>query len=236
MPAAYERPAHYDQRTAFMEIRARGQPSVAVGARLARMYLAFAASLGWQVQVVWPYPREGRGEALDAVFQIAEPGAYEMLRYESGLQQIHLRRVEERGTVLQGTAEVKVLLEAREDEVGWRDDDVRVDVYRHSSDFDLGISWSDHVLRITHLPTGTQVLCHKAKSTSHNNPCLLALQARLLYRQRTGGEQQAALIRTYDLSAEQVLDTRLSAPVVGASSILDGNLTPLLEELWLRGV
>jgi peptide chain release factor 1 len=219
-----------------MEVNARGQPSVAVGTRLARMYCAFAESRRWQVRVVWPYPPAGTGETLDAVFQIAEPGAYEMLKYESGLHQIRLSGEVACGTVLQGTAEVKVLPEAREDEVGWREVDLRIDFYRHSSNPDLGISWSDRVLRITHLPSGTQVLCHTPKSTVHHNPCLLALQAHLLERQRTRGQQRAALIRTYDLTTEQVYDTRLPSPFAEASAILDGNLAPLLDELWLYGV
>jgi peptide chain release factor 1 len=235
MPTANEQPTHCDQRTAFMEIHARGQPSVAAGVRLARMYRAFADSRGWQVRVVWPYPLAGTGAVLDAVIQIAEPGAYEMLKHESGLHRIHLRGEVRAGRALQGTAEVRVLPEATEDEIGWREVDLRIDVYRHSSDPDLGISSSDPVLRITHLPTGTQVLCHKPRNTTHHNPCLLALQARLLDRQRTRGEQQAALIRTYDLTTEQVLDTRLPAAFAGASVILDGDLTPLLDELWLHG-
>jgi hypothetical protein len=61
---------------------------------------------------------------------------------------------------------------------------------------------------------------------------MLALRARLLNDQRTDQyTRQTALIRTYDLSTDQVIDTRLGKPIVGASTILDGDLTLLLEAL-----
>lgn len=100
-------------------------------------------------------------------------------------------------------AYVVVLPAPAEEEVVLQDGNMRVDVLRHGGDRDLGISSSDLVLRMTHLPTGLQVLCHKPKST---NSCLLALRARVLNRQRGCEGKQIPVIQTYNLPANGVID------------------------------
>ena len=165
-----------------------------------------AESRGWETQIIWPYPVRDR-ETLSTLFYIAAPSAYGVLKYESGLHQLRAPDASGRRTTHRCLAYVEVLPAPAEEEVALRDDDVRVDVFRHGSDRDLRISSSDLVLRMTHLPTGLQVLCHKPKGMTGNNPCLLALRARLLDSQRAPEGKQMSVIRIYDLSSDGAINT-----------------------------
>lgn len=206
MPPEYEETASYDQRSAFLEIHAQGRVAVAFGALLARMYLALTESRGWETQLIRPYPVQD-SETLDTLLYISDPGAYGVLKYESGLHQLCMPHAQGRRTARRCVAYVEMLPAPTEEEVALQDDDVRVDVLRHGGDRDLSNSSSDLVLRMTHLPTGTQMLCHKPKGTGWNSPCLLALWARLLNRHRAPGGKQTSVIRIYDLSIDGVIDT-----------------------------
>ena len=206
MPPEYEETASYDQRSALLEIHAQGRVAAAFGARLARMYLALAKSRGWETQLIWPYPVHDR-ETLDTQLYIFDPGAYGVLKYESGLHQLRMPHAPGRRTARRCVVYVEVLPAPAEEEVALQDDDVRVDVFRHGGDRDLGISSSDLVLCMTHLPTGTQMLCHEPKGTGWSSPCLLALRARLLNRQLVPKGKLPSIVRIYDLSIDGVVDT-----------------------------
>jgi len=220
-------------RDALLEIHARGHDAVQFGMRLLHMYEAFATQWGWTVKTVWPPPARAGATLLDAAMQVTGD-AYEFLQYEHGMHQLRDTAASRKGKREQNiTAQVIMLPGARPEEDLCTDHDVRLDLFRHSDNLERGIRSTDTVRRLTHVPTGVAVLCLGPYNNGETPSCLFALRAHLL-AQRQGGvplTQVEHLVRTYDLRADQIIDTRLRHTVPGATRVLAGELDLVIEAL-----
>jgi peptide chain release factor 1 len=237
-------------RAAVVEIRAGtgGDEAGLFAADLLRMYTRYAERRGWSVELL--HQSEGdRGGVKEAVLVVRGKDAYGDLRNESGVHRVQRVPVtESQGRIHTSAATVAVLPEAEDVDVGIREDEIRVDVYRSSGPGGQSVNTTDSAVRITHLPTGLVVTCQDEKSQHKNKAkALQVLRSRLLdqmiaqqeaerARERklqVGTGDRSAKIRTYNFPDSRVTDHRIGLSVHRLQSILNGDLDDLVEALRL---
>lgn len=207
---------------------------------LLKMYLRYAESRGWKVDV--NDAPAGVELGIDrATFTVRGHNAYGMLSSEQGVHRlVRISPTDEkkrRQTTFAGVEVLPVLPD--EIEVDLKPEDVRVDVYRSSGPGGQSVNTTDSAVRLTHLPTGIVVTCQNEKSQLQNRETAFQiLRSRLFELAR---EQRAAeidelrgpkrditfgsQIRNYVLYPYQLVkDVRTGIETGNVDAVLDGDI------------
>jgi peptide chain release factor 1 len=237
-------------RAAVVEIRAGtgGDEAGLFAADLFRMYVRYAESRGWIVELLDLSEGE-RGAYKEVIFVVRGKDAYGDLRHESGVHRVQRVPItESQGRIHTSAATVAVLPEAEDVDVELRDDELRIDVFRSSGPGGQSVNTTDSAVRITHLPTGLVVTCQDEKSQHKNKAkALKVLRSRLLDRKlaeqesararerklQVGTGDRSAKIRTYNFPQGRVTDHRIGLTLHRLHEILDGDLDELIAALKL---
>jgi peptide chain release factor 1 len=238
----------HDDRDAIIEIRAGtgGDEAALFAADLYRMYQRFGErnGLSWEPITLSDATLGGLKEAIVAV---RGPGAYGLLRRESGVHRVQrVPATETQGRIHTSAATVAVLPEAEEVDVKIDPQDLKIDVFRSSGPGGQSVNTTDSAVRITHLPTGLVVSQQDQKSQLQNKiKGLEVLRARLLDRmiaeqeaarsheRRTmvGTGDRSAKIRTYNYPQSRVTDHRINLSVHNLADVMNGHLDELVDAL-----
>ena len=237
-----------DDRSVIVEIRAGagGEEAALFAGVLYRMYTMYAETCGFSVEVVYANETE-LGGFKEINFMIEGDGAYSRFKFESGVHRVQRVPVtESQGRIQTSTVTVAVLPEAEEVDVQINDADLQIDTFRSSGAGGQHINKTDSAIRITHLPTGTVVECQDERSQYKNkDKALKILRSRILESEREkqaaeiAGERRAQVgtgdrserIRTYNYPQGRVTDHRIGLTLYKLESILNGNLTELIDAL-----
>ena len=237
-----------DERDVIVEIRAGagGEEAGLFAADLFRMYSRYAASKGWEVEVM-NRNETGIGGLKEIIFEVRGKGAFSRLKYESGVHRVQRVPVTEaHGRIHTSTATVAVLPEPDEVEVKINPEDLRIDTFRASGAGGQFVNKVSTAVRITHLPTGLVVTCQDERSQLKNKlKALRVLRARLLDRERSrqqkelaesrrsqvGTGERSEKIRTYNFPQSRVTDHRINLTLHNLESILEGELDELIDAL-----
>jgi len=238
----------HDDRDAIVEIRAGtgGDEAGLFAADLARMYTRFAERHGLTVEPI-SVSDGSLGGVKEAIFAVRGPGAYGLLRSESGVHRVQrVPATEQQGRIHTSAATVAVLPEAEEVDVKIDPQDLKIDVFRSSGPGGQSVNTTDSAVRVTHLPTGLVVQQQDQKSQLQNKiKALEVLRARLLDRMiaeqeaararerraMVGTGDRSAKIRTYNFPQNRVTDHRIDLTVYNLSEVLDGDLDRLVDAL-----
>lgn len=213
---------------------------------LLRMYVRWAESQGFTVEQV--DLTEGEETGIKSVtLSISGRYAYGYLRSEKGVHRLvrlsPFDAAHRRHTSF-SLVEVLPQIESDTGEIQVDPGDLRVDVYRSSSAGGQNVQKNSTAIRITHLPTGLVVTCQNERSQLQNRETAMKiLRARLYEIQQAKREDEIAVlrgdytkaewgsqIRSYVLHPYQMVkDHRTDFEVGNAQSVLDGNLTGLME-------
>ncbi|HEY4321982.1 MAG TPA: peptide chain release factor 1 [Gemmatimonadales bacterium] len=243
-------PDPHDDRDVIVEIRAGtgGDEAGLFAADLLRMYTRFAERRGLRVEPI-DVQSGTLGGVREAIVAIRGPGAFGLLRRESGVHRVQrVPATETQGRIHTSAATVAALPEAEEVDVKIDPQDLRIDVFRSSGPGGQSVNTTDSAVRITHLPTGLVVSQQDQKSQLQNKlKGMEVLRARLLDRMiaeqeasrsaerraQVGTGDRSAKIRTYNYPQSRVTDHRINMSVHNLADVVDGKLDELVDALRL---
>lgn len=238
-----------DRRSAFLEIRAGtgGDESALFVGDLLRMYMRYAETRGWRIELMSEHPSE-IGGYKEVVAYVAGDGVYGRLKFESGAHRVQrVPETEAQGRVHTSACTVAVLPEADPAvDIDINPADLRIDTYRASGAGGQHVNKTDSAVRITHLPTGTVVECQDDRSQHRNREkAMQVLAARLKDQQvqeqadreaeerrmLVGSGDRSERIRTYNFPQGRVTDHRINLTLYKLANIMEGELDELTDAL-----
>ncbi len=244
----------HDERTAILAVHAGagGTESQDWAEMLLRMYLRWAERQGYKTQVLDMSPGEEAG-IKSALVEISGACAYGYLKAERGVHRlVRISPFDAAHARHTSFALVEVLPEAEQGvDIIINQDDLRIDVFRAGGHGGQSVQKNSTAIRITHLPTGTVVVCQNERSQLQNRESAMkVLHARLMQIElKKKADEQAKLkgqhipaewgnqIRSYVLHPyRMVKDHRTEYETSDTAAVLDGALEPLLEAYLLSTV
>ena len=237
-----------DDKNAVMEIRAGagGDEASIFAGDLYRLYTKFSEAKKWKVSIA--NISEGTsGGYKEIVINIEGDGVYGILKYESGVHRVQrVPQTETQGRVHTSAASIAVLPEAGEFDIEIKPADVRKDTYCSSGPGGQSVNTTYSAIRLTHEPSGLVVTCQDQKSQLKNfDKAMKELRTRLYnleyqkYLDKISSKRKtmvssgdrSAKIRTYNYPQGRVTDHRINLTMYNLPSVMDGNITEIIDKL-----
>ncbi|MCR4690407.1 MAG: peptide chain release factor 1 [Lachnospiraceae bacterium] len=236
-----------DDRNVVMEIRAGvgGDEAALFAAEVYRMYVHFAESRRWKVELN-EVEEIGIGGMKFCSFTVIGQGAYSVLKYESGAHRVQrVPDTESGGRIHTSAITVAVMPQADEiDDITIEDKDIRIDVMRASGSGGQCVNTTDSAVRLTHLPTGIVIYSQTEKSQIQNKAKAFALLRTKLYdleiqkahdaeammrKSQVGSGDRSEKIRTYNFPQGRVTDHRINLTLYKLDKIMNGDLQEIID-------
>lgn len=237
-----------DEKDVILEIRAGtgGDEAALFGADLFRMYSRYAQARRWAVEVLSASEGAGGGYK-EIIFELKGKGAFSRLKYERGVHRVQRVPVtESSGRIHTSTATVAVLPEADEVDIDVSPEELRVDIFHSSGAGGQNVNKVATAVRLTHIPTGTVVVCQDERSQLRNRQkAMMVLRSRLFdaerqkqeaeiveeRRSQVGSGERAEKIRTYNFPQDRVTDHRIGRNFHNLPGIMEGNIEDMIDAL-----
>lgn len=242
----------FDDRNIILEIRAGtgGDEASIFAGDLFRMYMRYAESQKWQVELVSQSSGE-HGGFKEVVAKISGAEVYAKLKFESGAHRVQrVPETESQGRVHTSACTVAIMPEVADiSEVNINMSDIRLDTFRASGAGGQHVNKTDSAVRVTHIPTGVVVECQDGRSQHKNKAqALSVLASRILDSQQqiqaskqaskrkelVGSGDRSERIRTYNYPQGRVSDHRINLTLYKLNEIMDGALNEVIEPLILE--
>ncbi|MFP4538020.1 MAG: peptide chain release factor 2 [Dichotomicrobium sp.] len=236
-----------DANDCYVEIHsgAGGTESQDWAQMLMRMYLRWAESRGYSVEVVEVQDGEEAG-IKSATLLVKGHNAYGWLKTESGVHRlVRISPFDSNARRHTSFASVWVYPVIDDNiEIEVNESDCRIDTYRASGAGGQHVNTTDSAVRITHLPTGIVVQCQNERSQHKNRASAWAMLRSRLYERELQKREDAAhaqsasktdigwghQIRSYVLQPYQLIkDLRTGLESTNPTEVLDGAITPFIE-------
>ena len=235
-----------DDKNVIVEIRAGagGDEAALFAAEIYRMYLHFAESRRWKVELV-ECEEIGIGGMKNVTFMITGNGAYSVMKYESGVHRVQrVPETESGGRIHTSTITVAVMPEAEEVDIQIDEKDIRIDVMRASGNGGQCVNTTDSAVRLTHYPTGIVIYSQTEKSQLQNKEKAFALLRAKLYdmecqkqhdaeaearRSQIGTGDRSEKIRTYNFPQGRVTDHRINLTLYKLDKVMNGDIEEIVD-------
>lgn len=237
-----------DEKSIILEIRAGtgGDEAALFASDLFRMYSRFAETRRWKVEVMDSNPT-GLGGFKEIIAMIDGTNVYSDLKYESGVHRVQrVPKTEASGRIHTSAVTVAVMPEADEVDVTINESDLEIDVFRATGPGGQGVNTTDSAVRITHIPSGTVVVCREERSQLKNKAkAMKLLRTRLLEEKQNeqdaqiretrksyiGTGDRSEKIRTYNFPQNRVTDHRIGLTIHQLDQVLEGKLDEFISTL-----
>ncbi len=235
-----------DDKNVIVEIRAGagGDEAALFAAEIYRMYVHFAESRRWKVELV-ECEEIGIGGMKNVTFIIDGQGAYSVMKYESGVHRVQrVPETESGGRIHTSTITVAVMPEAEEVDVQIDEKEIRIDVMRASGNGGQCVNTTDSAVRLTHYPTGIVIYSQTEKSQLQNKEKAFALLRAKLYdlecqkqhdaeaearRSQIGTGDRSEKIRTYNFPQGRVTDHRIGLTLYKLDKVINGEIQEIVD-------
>ncbi len=236
-----------DDKNVIVEIRAGagGDEAALFAAEIYRMYVHYAESQHWKVELL-SVDEIGIGGMKEVNFMINGQGAYSRMKYESGVHRVQrVPETESGGRIHTSTISVAVMPEVEDDiDIVIEDKDIRIDVMRASGNGGQCVNTTDSAVRLTHYPTGIVVYSQTEKSQIQNKAKAFAILKAKLYdmeqqqrhdaeaemrRSQIGTGDRSEKIRTYNFPQGRVTDHRINLTLYKLDKILNGDIQEIID-------
>ena len=235
-----------DDKNVIVELRAGagGDEAALFAAEIYRMYVHYAESRGWRVELI-ESDEIGIGGLKSATFMITGDGAYSVMKYESGVHRVQrVPETESGGRIHTSTMSVAVMPEAEDVDVEINEKDIRIDVMRASGNGGQCVNTTDSAVRLTHYPTGIVIYSQTEKSQLQNKAKAFALLRAKLYdmaqqeahdaeaelrKSQIGTGDRSEKIRTYNFPQGRVTDHRINLTLYKIDKIMNGDIQEIID-------
>ncbi len=236
-----------DDKNVIVEIRAGagGDEAALFAAEIYRMYVHYAESQRWKVELI-NVDEIGIGGMKEVNFMINGQGAYSRMKYESGVHRVQrVPETESGGRIHTSTISVAVMPEVEDDiDIVIEDKDIRIDVMRASGNGGQCVNTTDSAVRLTHYPTGIVVYSQTEKSQIQNKAKAFAILKAKLYdmeqqqrhdaeaemrRSQIGTGDRSEKIRTYNFPQGRVTDHRINLTLYKLDKIMNGDIQEIID-------
>ena len=236
-----------DDKNVIVEIRAGagGDEAALFAAEIYRMYVHYAESQRWKVELN-SVDEIGIGGMKEVTFMIIGQGAYSKMKYESGVHGVQrVPETESGGRIHTSTISVAVMPEVDEDiDIVIEDKDVRIDVMRASGNGGQCVNTTDSAVRLTHYPTGIVIYSQTEKSQLQNKEKAFNLLKAKLYdleqqqrhdaeaemrKSQIGTGDRSEKIRTYNFPQGRVTDHRINLTLYKLDKIMNGDIQEIID-------
>ncbi len=223
-----------------------GAEAALFAADLYRMYTLYAASKGWEVDLMSSHPTD-EGGFKEVIFGVRGRDAYRRLKFESGVHRVQrVPATEAQGRIHTSTATVAVMVEPEDVDLQINPSDLEIETYRASSAGGQHMQKTESAVRITHKPTGLVVTCQDERSQGKNKlKAMRVLRTRLLDAKQQADAKKASderkvligtgdrseKIRTYNYPDRRVTDHRINYTSFQLESIMDGQFEEFTDAL-----
>ena len=235
-----------DEKNVIVEIRAGagGDEAALFAAEIYRMYMHYAESQRWKVELV-ECEEIGIGGMKNVTFMIDGKGAYSKMKYESGVHRVQrVPETESGGRIHTSTITVVVMPEAEDVDIQIDEKDIRIDVMRASGNGGQCVNTTDSAVRLTHYPTGIVIYSQTEKSQLQNKDKAFALLRAKLYdlecqkrhdaeaearKSQIGTGDRSEKIRTYNFPQGRVTDHRIGLTLYKLDKIMNGDIQEIID-------
>ncbi len=239
----------HDDSNIFLEVRAGtgGDEAAIFAGDLFRMYVRYAETRRWQVEILSESPGE-HGGYKEVIARVVGHGAYSRLKFESGAHRVQrVPATESQGRVHTSAATVAILPELPETEqIDINPSDLKIDTFRASGAGGQHVNKTDSAIRITHLPTGLVIECQDERSQHKNKARALSLLSSKILnlekekeakahsdarRLQVGTGDRSERIRTYNYSQGRITDHRVNLTIYKLEEVIAGDLDQVINPL-----
>ncbi|KAJ6497005.1 hypothetical protein DFH06DRAFT_970179 [Mycena polygramma] len=241
-PSILVPPSRTAHLSALMELKSGvgGSEASLFLSDMLRMYMRLAQAFRWKADIVASSNLDGGG-ARDAVVEFKGAGAYDALRWESGVHRVQRVPATEQSGRTHTSAVAVIILPLIEDadaqkEALYSMDDIKIEVMRSKGAGGQHVNKTESAVRLTHIPSGITVAMQDERSQHQNkrrafqvlgSRLMEAKLAREMEERRTSrrnilkGTDRSDKIRTYNYAQERVTDHRIGLSLMNLTSVME---------------